>query len=73
MGIKFSCSYGGRNKVQKLVGCFSENQTFCKLLIAIPLKMYTIDFGQPNDWLNDQLLLLAPSYISYVWLTAQTL
>ena len=31
----------GRNKGQKLVGRFFENQTFCKLLIAVPLKMYS--------------------------------
>ena len=30
-----------RNKDQKLVGCFLENQTFCRFLIAGPLKMYS--------------------------------
>ena len=31
----------GRNKDQKLVCRFSENQTFYRLLIAVPLKMYS--------------------------------
>ena len=35
----------GRNKDQKLVGRFLENQTFCRLLIAVPLKMYS-KFGR---------------------------
>ena len=33
-----------RNKVQKLVGHFFEDRTFCRLLITIPLKIYSI-FG----------------------------
>ena len=30
-----------RNKGQKLVGRFLKNWTFCRLLIADPLKMYS--------------------------------
>ena len=55
----------GRNKYQKLVGCFFEDRTFCWLFIAIPLKMYSkMDFGWSNvkmGWkiANGQLLFLA--------------
>ena len=41
----YQCS--GRNKDLKLVGRIFENRTFCRLLIAIPLKMYS-RFGQPK-------------------------
>jgi len=34
-------SLSGRNKGQKFVGHFFEDRTFCRLLIAIPLKMYS--------------------------------
>ena len=38
--------YGGRNKDQKLVGHFlDENQTFYRFLVAVPLKMQS-KFGQ---------------------------
>jgi len=40
-----TCS--GSNKGQKLVGCFCEDRTFCRLLIIIPLKMYS-KIGQPK-------------------------
>ena len=35
------CYSSGRNKNQKLVCCFLENWTFCILLIAVPLKIYS--------------------------------
>ena len=47
----------GRNKGQKLVGRFFEDRTFCRLLIAIPLKMYS-KFGQPKWILVGQMLKL---------------
>ena len=31
--------YSARNKDQKLVSRFFENRIFCRLLIAVPLKM----------------------------------
>ena len=46
-----------RNKGQKLVGRFFENQTFCRLLIAVPLKMYS-KFGRPKWILVSQMLKL---------------
>jgi len=39
VSMEYYCS--GRNKGQKLVGRFFEYRTFCRLLIAIPLKMYS--------------------------------
>ena len=42
------CVSRGRNKGQKLVGLFFENQVFCRLLIAVPLKMYS-KFGRPKS------------------------
>ena len=57
-----------RNKGQKLVSRYFENQTFCRLLIVVPLKMYSkfgrLDFGQPNVEIGrkmstGQLLFLA--------------
>ena len=49
MLVEENCSYmfSVRNKGQKLVSCFLENQTFCRFLIAVPLKMYS-KFGQPK-------------------------
>ena len=44
-----------RNKTQKLVGCFLENQTFFRILINVPLKMYS-KFGQPKWILVGQML-----------------
>ena len=57
------CVCSGRNKGQKLVAIFFEDRTFCRLLIAFPLKMYG-KFGQPNAEIgqkmgNGQLLFLA--------------
>ena len=45
----------GRNKDQKLVGRFSENQTFCRLLIAVLLKMYS-KFGRSKWILVGQMM-----------------
>ena len=67
--------YSGRNKGQKLVGRFFKNQTFCRLLRAVPLKMYSKfvrPFGQPyveigRKMANGQLLFLALLYITYLW------
>jgi len=39
----------GRNKGQKLVSHFFEDRKFCRLLITIPLKMYS-EIGQPNEF-----------------------
>ena len=55
-------SGSGRNKSQKLVSRFFEDGTFCGLLMAFPLKMYS-KFGWPNveiGWKmgNGQLLFL---------------
>jgi len=44
-----------RNKGQKLVGCFFEDRTFCRLLIAIPLKIYS-KISQPKWILVSQML-----------------
>ena len=35
------CIYSGRNKDQKLVSCFFEDRIFYRLLIAVPMKMYS--------------------------------
>ena len=43
------CIHSGRNKDQKLVSCFFEEKIFYRLLIAIPMKMYS-KFGQ-SKWL----------------------
>ena len=37
----------GRNKDQKLVGRFLEYRTFCRLLVAVSLKMYS-KFDRPK-------------------------
>ena len=47
----------GRNKGQKLVGHFLKIGHFCKLSIAIPLKMYS-KFGRPKWILVGQMLKL---------------
>jgi len=47
----------GRNKGQKLVSHFFDDRTFCRLLIAIPLKMYS-KIGQPKWILVSQMLKL---------------
>ena len=47
----------GRNKDQKLVGRFLENQTFCRFLIAVPLKMHS-KFSRPKWILVGQMLKL---------------
>ena len=56
------CIFSGRNKDQKLVSRFLENPTFCRLLIAVPLKMYS-KFGRNGEigrkMANGQLLFLA--------------
>ena len=46
-----------RNKGQKLVGRFLENQTFCRFFIGVPLKMYS-KFGRPKWILVSQMLKL---------------
>ena len=50
-------SLSGRNKDQKLVGHFLENPTFCRLLIAVPLKMYS-KHGRPKWILVGQMVKL---------------
>ena len=52
------CMYvhSGRNKDQKLVGRFLE-KLFYRLLIAVPLKMYS-KYGRPNWSLIDQMAKL---------------
>ena len=43
----YSYTFYGRNKGQNLLAIF-ENMTFCRLLISVPLKMYSkfgLDFG----------------------------
>ena len=53
------CMYvhSGRNKDQKLVSRFLEKLTFYRLLIAVPLKMYS-KYGRPNRSLIDQMVKL---------------
>jgi len=51
-------NFSGRSKGQKLVGCFFEDRTFCRLLIAIPLKIYS-KIGQLKWFLVSQMLKLA--------------
>ena len=46
-----------RNKDQKLVGRFLENQTFYRFLIDVPLKMYS-KFDRPKWILVGQMLKL---------------
>ena len=59
IGLKNNYIYinSGRNKDQKLVGHFLKIGHFCKLSIAIPLKMYS-KFGQPKWILVGQMLKL---------------
>ena len=45
--LVYYISTSGRNKGQKLVGHFLKIGHFCKLSIAIPLKMYS-KFGRPQ-------------------------
>jgi len=54
---KISHIHSGGNKGQKLVGCFFEDRTFFRLLIAIPLKMYS-KIGRPKQILVGQMLKL---------------
>ena len=51
----YQCS--GRNKDLKLVGHIIENRTFCRLLIAVPLKIYS-RFGRPKLILVGQMFKL---------------
>ena len=41
------CVVSVRNKIPKLVGRFLENQTFCRFLVGVPLKMYS-KFDRPK-------------------------
>ena len=47
LGCDFLTKHSVRNKSQKLVSCFLDNQTFCRFLIAVPLKMCS-KFGNQN-------------------------
>ena len=49
-------------KDQKLVGRFLENQTFCRFLIAVLLKVYS-KFGQPKWILVSQMLKLVGKWL----------
>jgi len=53
----YAAMCSGGNKNQKLVSCFFEDRTFCKVLITIPLKMYS-KIGQPKWILVGQMLKL---------------
>ena len=44
--IMVTYSSSGRNKDQKLVGCFKRSE-LCRLFITLPLKIYS-KFGQPE-------------------------
>ena len=55
--LVYYISTSGRNKGQKLVGHFLKIGHFCKLSIAIPLKIYS-KFGRPKWILIDQMLKL---------------
>ena len=46
-------------RVRNWLAVFPENQTFCRLLIAVPLKMYSrptkMDFGWPNAEIGQKM------------------